>query len=889
MSSSDHRGSHELAPMPTPHNLPASLNRLIGRDAEASQAFALLSDPSCRLLNMTGVGGVGKTRLAQEIARTLAYTDPPLFPNGVFFVPLGALPDSGPSEELLATAISNALGITFSGRTQLTEQLHNYLSSKRMLLLLDAIEHLTEHVSRIEELLHHAPELKLLATSRERLNLPGEWLIRLDGLPLPPRPPIGEAHNLAHPSEVPSGTQQEHPHSVELFVQVARSYSPHFEPNSDTLPAIHQICHLVAGLPLGIELAASWTRLLSCQEIAQEIAKSIDFLADHSPNLPSRQRSMRAVLTHSWNMLSASEQQGLRQLSVFHGSFTREAATAVLQLDDSNGPHALLYLLAALVDKSLLQRHEADAEGHARYELLDMLRQFAAEQLEAAGEREATAARHAAYYGRQLSALTPDLRGTGQMRALNIIISEIAQIRAAWQYAISSQDIHTISIALEGLFHFYDMRSWFHEGALAFSEARNMLEQQPESPEQQLVLGKLLAREGWFIFHEGQQLQARALLERSQELLTKLNARADLIFTLNYLGAVCAYLGEIQRTQSLCQSALTLAQSLDDLHGQAVACNILGQAAYEYGNYAAAQTWSQQSLAIEQQIDNQWSMSFSLTNLGKVAYAMGAYAKARWFFEESLRTRQAMNDTRGMAICLNRLGDTAAAQDQLAQAWEYYEAGLELFYTIGNQWGMAASLMNLGQLALRQKEETSAVSLFQEALQYTLQTRALPQIVSILQTLTPLLRMSGETAWADQISLLLGQKPSFEACQPHVRRLLSWSLGPLKRAQLEMEETNNILASSKAKRLEADTLVLNAPAPRKTGGSRDSSENPAGLTSREMEVLRLVAEGLTDAQVAERLVLSPRTVQTHLSSIYSKLHVNTRSAATRFAVEHGLV
>jgi len=409
------------------------------------------------------------------------------------------------------------------------------------------------------------------------------------------------------------------------------------------------------------------------------------------------------VLEHSWNLLTTPEQQALRQLAVFRGSFTREAATAVIALSAEPASaesrpyaqHIILNVLASLVDKSLLRRTVVGTS--ARYELLELLRLFAADQLELAGEATAITARHAAYYGGLLAARTTDLRGAGQLAALATINTEIAQIRAAWQSAIAASDSATIGQALEGLFHFYDMRSWFREGALAFAEARQALEHQRGDQTTLLVLGKVLAREGWFVFHEGRQIEAAVLLERSLALLRTLDAHADLIFSLNYLGVVCAYLGEYSRTQELCREGLTIAQALDDHSGQAIACNILGQAAYEQRDYAAAQAWSQQSLEIEQQSGNQWSMAFSLTNLGKVAHATGAYAEARRFFEESLRTRQAMNDTRGVAICLNRLGDAAAASGAHEQAWDHYEAGLELFYTIGNQWGMAASLINLGQ------------------------------------------------------------------------------------------------------------------------------------------------------------------------------------------------
>ncbi|MFL5806770.1 MAG: LuxR C-terminal-related transcriptional regulator [Roseiflexaceae bacterium] len=904
MSRSDsERTLRESVSARAPHNLPAPMTAFVGREVECAQARALLRDPTCRLVSITGVGGVGKTRMALEIARAFSSEPRSPFPDGIYMVPLAALSASGPLDDVLAAAIVSALGVTFSGTEMLAVRIRQYLRAKTMLLLLDNMEHLTTGVVFLIGLLQDAPGLKLLVTSHERLRLHGEWIVALEGLPFPDQ--------RAMPSDISAGasgpeeeaaslwseSDLERYSAMRLFAQATRMYTPDFALTPATAQAVAQICRLVAGLPLGIELAASWTRLLSCKDIAAEIAQSLDFLADAAPDLPPRQQSMRAVLDHSWNLLTAPEQQTLRQLAVLRGSFTREAATAVIELsieDEAlktitagesprNAQFSILNLLASLVDKSLLRRTVVGAS--ARYELLELLRQYAAGQLERTGEAEAAAMRHAAYYCDLLAARTADLRGAGQLAALAAIGAEIAQIRAAWQWAITAGDIESIGRAAEGLFHFYDMRSWFREGALAFAAARQALERRPDDPAATLVLGKVLAREGWFMFHEGHQIEAQALLERSLTLLRALDARAELIFPLNYLGVVCSYLGEYLRSQTLCREGLAIAQALGDQYGQAVACNILGQVAYDQGDYTAAQAWSQQSLAIEQRIGTQWSMTFSLTNLGKVAYATGAYAQARWFFEESLRTRQAMDDTRGVALCLNRLGDAAAALGARDEAWDHYEESLELFHAIGNQWGMAASLIHLGHLALAQEHDTPALSLLQEALRLALGTQSLPQVVAILAAAAPLVRRGGAPAWADELDQLAADAPaSLDAYRAHAERLLVWS-----RSADAPAEAINLGQAPGAPHEPAPVGGTQRRAPSARPAPHAAAAYPAGLTAREVEVLRLVADGLTDAQVAERLVLSRRTVQTHLSSIYSKLQVNTRSAATRFAVEQGLV
>jgi DNA-binding CsgD family transcriptional regulator/tetratricopeptide (TPR) repeat protein len=462
------------------------------------------------------------------------------------------------------------------------------------------------------------------------------------------------------------------------------------------------------------------------------------------------------------------------------------------------------------------------------------------------------------------------------------ISGEIEQIRAAWRCAVANADSAALGNAADSLCHFYDMRSWFHEGAEAFGAASQALAAQPGA-DAQLVYGKLLARLGWFTFYLGRQTEAKALFEQSLAILRGLDAQADMVFTLNYLGAVCSYLGDYAQTRALCRESLVIAESLGDAYGRAIACNILGQTAYQGGDYTEAQAWSQRSFALEQQIENGWSMAFSLANLGKVAYALGEYAEARWFFEQSLQTRAGLGDTRGVAICYNRLGDAAMALGSPAEAGQRYAQSLDLAREIGNQWGMAESLSNLGQLASTQARDAAATRLLQEALRLALGTQAAPQVVTIMSALAPIVRRAGHPAWADELAHFVAAEPvSFDSYRPQAERLLNWTLAGAAAPTLEQA----IAEAQAPHRADERTAAAVAVEFRRTEGP---ARHPAGLTAREIAVLRLVAQGLTDAQVAQKLVVSPRTVSTHLTSIYGKLQVNSRSAATRFAVENGVV
>ena len=319
-------GGGQSRPAP---GLPRPPTPLIGREPELATLNRLLCDPQCRLLTLAGPGGIGKTRLALELASTQRAQ----FPDGVFFVPLVSL--SLP--EFIAPAIRSALGLSSSSPLDPKEQLLNHLRQKSLLLVLDNLEHLLEGVGLLAELLEQAPGVKLLVTSRERLNMQGEWLFDLQGLPVPPLDQVDRAEEYS---------------AVALFVQSARRAQVGFELSAEERPWVARICQLVEGMPLAIELAAAWVRLLSCREIAQEIERNLDFLSTSARDLPERHRSMRAVFDHSWQMLSAEEQRVLRALSVFRGGFLREAAEQVTG--------ASLSLLSALVTRSLVHRTPRD-------------------------------------------------------------------------------------------------------------------------------------------------------------------------------------------------------------------------------------------------------------------------------------------------------------------------------------------------------------------------------------------------------------------------------------------------------------------------------------------------------------------------------------------------
>ncbi len=834
-----------------------SLTPFVGREREAGRLLSLLGNPACRLIAIVGPGGVGKTRLASEVLRIAEVSGSPRSADGVYVLTLDTLSTAEPPEATLVAAIARALSLRLAGPESTAVQVRHYLRAKTMLLLLDGFEPLRMAAPFLATLLQEAPGLTLLVTSREQLRLRGAWTLVLEGLP--------------YTEPVATEPACPDPPALQLFAQLARMHDPGFALTSAVRPAVARICELVSGLPLALELAASWTGVLSCPELAELLAQNLDLLAGSLPDLPPRQQSLRMVFASSWQVLAPPEQEALRRLAVFRGSFTREAAATVAGV--------ALPMLATLLHKSLVYRLECKPGGAVRYGLRDVLRPYVLERLEQAGEAHIFQERRARYYCALLATQTAALRGADQQAALATVGSELAQFRVAWQWAVATASPDALAQATHGLFHYYDMSSSFREGVEAFAAAAAALAPAADDPETLRVYAVVLARQAWFVFHEGQQRQARELLERSVALLRAAGAQSDLVFSLNYLGAVCAYLGDYTATRTLCQEGLALARQLDDHYGSAVACNILGQAAYSQGEYAAAQNWSEQSLAIETRMGNRWSMAFSLTNLGKVGYVTGAYAQARAYFEESLHIRHALGDTRGVAICYAWLGDTAVGMGAYHEAQTWYEQSMRLFRSIGNQWGVITARISLAHLALVGKDRTAALLLLHEALRSAVAIESLPQIVTILATCTPLIRDQGELAWAAALTALLDSAPAtLEPYLPHAQRLLLWM------GSAEFRQGQDGLAAdghtSQALAPVTPSVPAVAPAAR--------TAYPAGLTGREVEVLQLVAQGLTDAQVADRLIISRRTVSTHLSAIYGKIQVSSRSAATRFAIEHGL-
>jgi predicted ATPase/DNA-binding SARP family transcriptional activator len=638
-----------------PPQLPAPTTPMLGRADELAQIAERLADPNCRLVTIVGPGGSGKTRLALKAAANYgARTGLP-----VHFVALAGAPEPG----LLAAAIGDALGLMFTEHPDDAGLLLDALRDKSLLLLLDNLEHLLPAAGLLADILAQAPGIKLLATSRERLHLYGEWLIELGGLPFPASAAVPNV---------------EFYDAVQLFVQTAQRARADFALEAATRAPVVEICRMVEGMPLGIELAAPWVRLLPAGEIASEITRNVDFLATTRRDVPERHRSLRAAFEHSWQLLDESERQVLRRLSVFRGPFLRAAAEQVAGAD--------LASLAALVDKSLL-RALPPRHGLAQYELHHLVRQFGADKL-AVEPREAsqTQTDYNRYYaqllGRQLDYVDC---GDWSDSLFDEISAEIDNVRVAWHSAVDHGDLDALEKSQEGLFRFYLWQSWYQEGADAFGGLARQMEALSAwagtSSEQKARCLHLLAmsagRQGVFCYYLNQVEKSRQLIQRSLALLREHGDPADLAYFLIHSARLARAAGNAAEARHLLLESLSISRAVGNTPETEHALRLLGYLEGEASEFAAATEHFEEAVALGRSRGDSGSLASTLSGYGFVRYLAGDLEPAVAMLREALSLEERAGAGLKVAVVLDNLGyayagagDIAAARAQFARAIE---------------------------------------------------------------------------------------------------------------------------------------------------------------------------------------------------------------------------
>ena len=615
-----------LQSFPKPiHNLPTALTPFIGREKELAAIDKLLADPNCRLLTLVGPGGVGKSRIALKTAEKQI----PAYRHGVFFVPLAGVELA----KAIPSSIAYALGLKLLGdvRSQLIQYLRD--TQRQMLLVLDNFEQLLEAADLLIEVLQHTQQLKFLVTSRERLNVQGEWVFPIEGLPFPNIDRTEHAEQYA---------------AVKLFVQTAQRVRLDFALNEQEKPYVARICQLVEGLPLAIELAASWTRALTCQEIAHDLEKSIGILTSPMRGIPERHHSIRSVFDHSWKLLPDDEQGVLEKLSVFRGGFTREAAEQVCG--------ASLPLLSFLGDKSLLRVDPQPIETQ-RYSLHELVRQYAQEQLGETGTEEVEQVResHLDYFVWLAEQAEPELLGPNNLVWITRLDEDYDNLRAAFAWAITPTRSSSGELAqrlVGALWWFWCLRGHVEE---ACQWAARALSQDVDNPS---VRAKATWVSGFLNFFHGKQEEGRTLLEQGVAFCRDLGAsgRSDLAFALNFLG-------------------------LD-----AVARHDLD----------AVQAYFEESLAIRRELGDSWGISQSLMNLGSLAAERGDFERSKTLTEEGLAVARAWGEKSHVAMLLNNLGWAVFRQGDITHARSLFLESLGICNELKWQWEAAWVFENLG-------------------------------------------------------------------------------------------------------------------------------------------------------------------------------------------------
>jgi predicted ATPase/transcriptional regulator with XRE-family HTH domain len=713
---------------PPKSNLPASLTPLIGREHEVAILKQQLSDPACRLLTLTGPGGVGKTRLAIEVAQQIKDT----FPHGVFFVPLAGIAGA----EFILPSVAEAVGYTLSGVEQPQIKLFNFLKGKCILLVLDNLEHLLEGVEILSDLLQHSPGLKILATSREPLSLRIEWTVTVQGLPVP---------DDLHLENLEANS------AVALFTQRARQGKFDFVLDEQDLPYVERICQLVEGLPLGLEIAATWVRTLSCREIAREIESNIDFLTTAARDIPQRHHSMRAVFDYSWTLLTGQEQQVLMRLSVFKGGFTREAAGQVAG--------ATLQLLTALVDKSLIWH-----SVHQRFELHELIRQYAHEQLVRSGRLEETRNWHWKFFLTFAEESRAMLRSSSQTEWLNRLEDDHDNLRAALEWSLRYEHVKEFSDererAIQASFKFAGALYVFWRLHNHWSEGREWLQRALSQPARQTVTRERARALNALVLLSAEQAdlqKARHLAEQNLEVARELR-EPHILARAHHAGAIVLWKQkDFLGAHEACDLAAQLFRGLGNRPSLAACLQSLGRIAMNQNKLEQAQIYLGQSEEIFQEFSNTIELNAVLSDLGLLAYLRSDFSAARSYLETSLKHFRAAGNISGIEMSLNRLGDVARCEGDYQEAERLYTECMAIYSESGDQDEIASLLHNLGYVASERGDHAGALRLFRQALAMQ---RELENQAGIAECLAGFARVLAQQSHFDSAGRLFGAAES---------------------------------------------------------------------------------------------------------------------------------
>ena len=727
--------------------LPFQPTSFVGRDDDLATITRRVADPACRLLTLLGPGGIGKTRLALEIATRHTAA----FAHGIAFVELASV---GTANQIVS-AIGDTLQLSFAGQPDPTAHLLGYLRERHMLVVLDNFEHLLDGVDLVASILAHAPQVSILVTSRERLDLQAEWLFEVDGLAYPPEYLPGSVLM----QRVPDLDQYS---AVQLFVQRATQVQLRLSLSEEALTTVVRICQHVAGMPLAIELAAAGLRTLPLVEIERQIGANLDVLATTLRDVPSRHRSIRAVFDHSWNLLSESERAAFSRLAVFRGGWTVEAAEQVAG--------ATLGVLIVLVDKSLVRKDSAaprspidpgasDASPEPRFIMLEPIREYALEQLLARGEEAMVRHAHATYYLALAEAAAAQWSSPTAEAAVAQLHREYDNLRAGLQWASDTgegmlglrltealrQFWRSYGYASEGrvwlqqLLRFVDhptdmtamaarqrglhAAAWLASDQHDFAEAARLFEQ---SGALRRALGETEV-ETDLLLNAARQARVQGQYQRATMLIEDAMARyhaggdrgsvdaAGLGQSILELALVVREQGDFARAAELYNECVELHRALGDRERMSLALLGFGDIARDLGDIAKNRTYSEQSLILLRELGIQWAIGFTLNNLALTAYQEGDLTKALGLVNESVALFRAQKADGSLAEVLITLGQVLWAQGEGAAAYTTLTEALHFAWAVGPRLMVAPALEGLASVVVAQRRAELATHLLAAA------------------------------------------------------------------------------------------------------------------------------------------------------------------------------
>lgn len=662
--------SPALSPEP-PQNLSVATTSFLGREEELAHIGRWLGEADGRLLTITGPGGMGKSRLALKAARGQVGQ----FADGVWLVSLVAQVDLVG----LVTAVADAIGLTLSGRADPATQLLNHLRSQEMLLVLDNLEHLisADLLDFLTQLTDQSPDLRLIVTSRERLRLQAESLLDLQGLAFPPeQQPATSADLHASSADYPA---------VQLFRNRAERVQAEFSLAAQEA-AIVQLCQLVGGLPLALELAATWTRVLSVAEMTAEIQRGLDRLTTTLHDVPPRHRSLHAVIATSWEMLAADEQSLFRRLAVFRGGFSRGAAEVVAGATPTR--------LLSLVDRSFLR-----LDSDQRFRRHPLLLQFAQEQLAAQPEELAQAAtRHAHFFADFVQARERPLLSADASQALAAIGADLENVRAAWQWGLAQIDEALLEQMVTGVGRFFSDRSRYQEGIALFTESASRLRSPATAGGDRPILAQVLGELGYFLHQNGCYAEAEAAFREADELAGKLQLVPLHIACLRGLGIIANSQGNWAEAQRCLLEAYRLCADDCAVDVKLPVLNALGTLYTNLAEFEQAQAYFDEAMAFAQSLGHQLRIAILHSNIGIIANRQKKYEEAirQWRLAEV--GFAASNHDMGLANIIFNIAMALHGLQRYEEALETIRRAYAIHEKLGQQQSMAAGSGVMGMI-----------------------------------------------------------------------------------------------------------------------------------------------------------------------------------------------